>query len=71
MPYNFDEGRILGELNDLEEEIKLLYRLTVATKVSEDKTLSRTIERLKKNKERLESRLNIHRQKVKESGVKY
>ena len=78
MVTDFDEGRMLGELQELEDEINALtlaceylahYRLTDITK---DLTaISRVIIKLEQDKERLESRLRIHRQKVHESGVKY
>ena len=82
MVADFEEGRILGELNDLEDEI---FSLQATIGILEGlerpnfrdvykkyiKNLNRTLTRLQDTKYHQEMRLKIHRQKVKESGVKY
>ena len=68
---DFDEGRMLGELQELEEEIELLKRFKFTITGQSAITVSRTIDRLNRKKGYVEMRLRIHRQKVAESGVKY
>ena len=79
MPYDMDESQMLGELQDLEDEIEALataiwYLGFIQGDDSNKKRiniLNRLFGKLEQDKERLESRLRIHRQKVAESGVKY
>ena len=80
MPYDMDEGRMLGELQDLEDEIAVLNAIVAykdsalalsVVKSLEIRYIERTIKRLRDMKYHQEMRLRIHRHKVKESGVKY
>ena len=78
MVADFDEGRMLGELQELEDEIKaietVLYHANWQRHIFNNSTLeslNRVLTKLQNDKDRLESRLRIHRQKVAESGVKY
>ena len=67
-----DESKILGELNDLEEEIEAITGFIDAGIPGHRlREFRRTLKRLQDAKYHQESRLQIHRQKVKESGVKY
>lgn len=78
MVADFDEGRMLGELQELEDEIKaietVLYHANWQRHIFNTNTLeslNRVLTKLQNDKDRLESRLRIRRQKVAESGVKY
>ena len=80
MPYDMDESQMLGELQDLEDEIAVLNAIVAykdsalalsVVKSLEIRYIERTIKRLQDMKYHQEMRLRIHRQKVEESGVKY
>lgn len=82
MVTDFEEGRILGELQELEDEIEAVtktYYIMETLKSPQfaegyDKiqtALYRTLARLQDLKQHKEMRLIHHRQRVKESGIKY
>ena len=76
MPYDMDESQMLGELQDLEDDIEVLNLISThydsyLTKAKILKALKRILSRLEQDKERLEMRFRIHRQKVEERGVKF
>ena len=79
MVANFDESRMLGELQDLEDEIALIEIIHNGYLMNKDvpeisrqiRVCYRLLERLRNDKYHQEMRLRIHRQKVEESGVKY
>lgn len=71
MVADFEEDRILGEINDLEEEIELMTYYRDNAIPARHRILDRILNRLKYDKEHQERRLQIHRQQRKESGVKY
>lgn len=79
MVYDFEEGRILGEIGDLEKEIALIEAIKNQKEMSplsavfsiEVRTLQRTLTRLQHDKEHQIHRLQIHRQKVRDSGIKF
>ena len=79
--YDSEESRMLGELQELKDEIaavetvigimESLDRPSVSSYQKHIKKLDRILYRLNQEEDRLESRLRIHRQKVTKSGVKY
>lgn len=75
MVEDFKEGEILGELQDLDEEIEVI--LTAIGHPDfykydwQLKRLTRILDKLKRDKEWQQMRLRAHRQKVKDSGIKY
>lgn len=75
MVHDFREGEILGELQDLEWEIEAVQYLATHTKPDDNhiklSALLRLLDRLKNLKQHQEMRLRVHRQKVKDSGIKY
>lgn len=75
MVYDFEEGRILGELQELEDEINAVQYLVDRIKPDDSyiklSACLRLLEKLKREMERQQMRLKLHRQKVKESGIKY
>ena len=77
MDFDFQEGRILGEISDLEEEIRIIEALlnfyTTIHETPADKqwVIMRTVGRLQADKEHQERRLQFHRQQVKENGIKF
>lgn len=82
MVADFEESAMLGEIQDLENEIDAISNavgILETLKLPQfaeayDKIiqpLTRTQERLKSLKYHKEMRLKIHRQRIKESGIKF
>lgn len=81
MVADFEEGRLLGELQNVEDEMEAIckamdYFVIYYPKVLDGrekylKNMDKVIGKLRSEKERLEIRLKQHRQKVKESGIKF
>lgn len=72
MVHDFEEGGILGELQDLDEEIEAIQGfIDAGIPGHRQKEFKRTVKRLQREKERQQMRLGVHRQKVKDSGIKY
>lgn len=81
MVHDFNKGEILGELQDLDEEIEAvnfaIYIIqideSILPQIIERKVIvfTRLRDKLKREKDRQQMRLIVHRQKVKESGIKY
>lgn len=71
MVADFEEGRILSEINDLEEEINAVEFFIIHADTPTVRVYRRILSRLRREKEHQERRLLIHRQRVKESGVKF
>jgi len=71
MPYDSEVTKLQGEISQLEEEINLLesFKNTITGILAN--ILLRTINRLQSDLEYKEMKLSIHRQKTRESGVKY
>lgn len=71
MVADFDESRMLGELNDLEEEIALVeFYIIHLDNFRSEVIFTRIFKRLQDMKYHQEMRLKTHRQKVQESGIK-
>lgn len=81
MVADFREGEILGELQDLDEEMETvdfcIYLINSDSEIVADvcnrrnKVLMRLLEKLKREKDRQQMRLRVHRQRVQDSGIKY
>jgi hypothetical protein len=80
MVADFEEGRIISEMNDLDDEIKTIlisiHRINFTNYSHKDNlvresVLNRILDRLQQLKYHQEMRLKLHRQKVKESGIKF
>lgn len=75
MVYDFEEGEILGELQDLEDEINAAQYLVDRIKPDDNyiklSACLRLLKKLKLEEEYKRMRLRVHRQKVKDSGIKY
>lgn len=76
MVYDFQEGRILGEIGDLEEEIRVIEALlnfytTIHEAPDKQVVITRTLARLQADKEHQERRLEFHRERIRDSGIKF
>ena len=80
MPYDADESRMLGDLQELSKQISAVYvardYFDAYCSMREGKAecladIDKVTTRMDEEYKRLLSRLRIHRQKVAESGVKY
>lgn len=73
MPYNSEVTKLQGEIAQLEEEIEAIRQAMYLFEGNDKITMAyhRTLARLTELKEHKEMKLSIHRQRTKESGVKY
>jgi hypothetical protein len=75
MPYDSEASRLQGEIAQLEKEIEAMDKAIAYAVFYEDNDIEATLigikTRLSRDLEYKEMKLSIHRQKTKESGVKY
>lgn len=73
MPYDSELNRLESKLAELEEEIEAVNASVYLWETNEKlwNALRRTLNRLTGLKELAEMKIKVHRERVKESGVKY
>lgn len=67
MVTDFEEGRILAEITNLEQELEMVQAIEPADR----QTHQRLVARLEWLKQHQEMRLRVYRQRVKERGIKF